>query len=78
MIGWAFNGATSDLSQKHEITNSVYEWNLVTLKTDGSPVWNPAFPIAYEAFMEGIVSGAVSHSAVASSATALLLALTHF
>ena len=78
MIGWAFNGATSDLSQKHEFTNSVYEWNLVTLKTDGSPVWNTMFPIAYETFFDGIQSGAVVLSTVTSSAAALLLALTHF
>ena len=60
MIGWAYNGSTSDLSKKHEVSNSVYEWNLVTLKSDGSPVWNVQFPVPYEPFIEVIASSAVS------------------
>ena len=73
MIGWAYNGETSDFSKVHDRSSSVYEWTFMKVTSDGSPYWNVNFPSSGAPFGW---SGA-SAAAMSSSAIALILALIH-
>ena len=44
MIGWAVNTGTSDISEKHDFYSSFYDWNYVTIHSDGRPAWNTPIP----------------------------------